>query len=59
MFAEKPIIFGDFLKMGAEKADRLYEEITDYEKLKSVFQDVINFFFFFIFKKRICFSKFI
>ena len=26
--------------MGAEKADRLYEEISDYDKLKSVFQDV-------------------
>ena len=29
------------MKMGAEKQARLYEEITDYEKLKSVFQDVI------------------
>ena len=28
------------MKMGAEKSERLYEEITDYEKLKSVFQDV-------------------
>ena len=40
LFAEKPIIFGDFMKMGAEKSERLYEEITDYEKLKSVFGDV-------------------
>ena len=40
IFSEKPIIFGDFMKMGAEKADKLYEEITDYEKLKSIFQDV-------------------
>jgi hypothetical protein len=28
------------MKMGAEKSERLYEEITDYEKLKSVFGDV-------------------
>jgi dynein heavy chain len=40
LFAEKPIIFGDFMKMGADKADRLYEEIHDYDKLKSIFQDV-------------------
>ena len=43
IFVEKPIIFGDFMKMGAEKVDRLYEEITDYEKLKSIFQDVCIF----------------
>jgi hypothetical protein len=29
-FYEKPIIFGDFMKMGADKADRLYEEITEH-----------------------------
>jgi hypothetical protein len=29
------------MKMGAEKSERLYEEITDYEKLKSIFGDVI------------------
>jgi hypothetical protein len=28
------------MRVGAEKENRLYEEITDYEKLKSVFQDV-------------------
>ena len=44
LFAEKPIIFGDFMKMGAEKNDRLYEEIADYEKMKSIFQDVNTFF---------------
>ncbi|CAF0752073.1 unnamed protein product [Brachionus calyciflorus] len=38
-FVEKPIIFGDFMKMGAEKSEKLYEEITDYEKMKSIFQD--------------------
>lgn len=41
VFVEKPVIFGDFMKMGADKQDRLYEEITDYEKMKSIFQDVI------------------
>jgi hypothetical protein len=41
MFHKKPIIFGDFMKIGAEKSERLYEEIHDYEKLKSVFEDVI------------------
>jgi dynein heavy chain, axonemal len=40
LFSEKPIIFGDFMKMGAETENKLYEEINDYEKLKSVFQDV-------------------
>jgi dynein heavy chain, axonemal len=44
LFAEKPIIFGDFMKIGAEKSDRLYEEIADYEKMKSIFQDVNNHF---------------
>lgn len=39
IFSVKPIIFGDFMKMGAEKSERLYEEITDYDKLKSIFED--------------------
>jgi hypothetical protein len=29
------------MKIGAEKSERLYEEITDYEKMKSIFQDVL------------------
>ena len=44
MFSKKPIIFGDFMKMGAEKSERLYEEISDYEKLKSIFEDVSGLF---------------
>ena len=36
----KPIIFGDFLKMGAEPADRMYEDLTDINKLKNVLNDV-------------------
>lgn len=39
-FTQSPIIFGDFLKMGAEKADRLYEEFADHKKLANVLQDV-------------------
>jgi hypothetical protein len=30
------------MKVGADKADRLYEEISDYDKMRSVFQDVSN-----------------
>ena len=36
----EPIIFGDYIKMGAEKHDRLYEELNDLKKLKNVLQDV-------------------
>ena len=39
-FVTDPIIFGDYIKMGAEKHDRLYEELSDLKKLKSVLQDV-------------------
>lgn len=28
------------MKIGAERSERLYEEIVDYEKMKSIFQDV-------------------
>jgi hypothetical protein len=40
VFAEKPIMFGDFMKMGAEKSEQFYEEITNYDKLRSVLTDV-------------------
>lgn len=39
-FVTNPIIFGDFIKPGAEKADRIYEELSDLKKLKSVLSDV-------------------
>jgi len=39
-FVTKPILFGDYLKMGQEKQDRLYEELADYKKLENVLQDV-------------------
>ncbi|XP_074661680.1 dynein axonemal heavy chain 6-like [Tubulanus polymorphus] len=41
-FVTNPIIFGDFIKMGADKADRLYEEFQDINKLKSVLQDYLD-----------------
>ena len=39
-FIKHPIIFGDFLKMGAAPADKMYEELTDLTKLQNVLQDV-------------------
>ena len=39
-FIQHPIIFGDFLKMGAAPADKMYEELTDLNKLQNVLQDV-------------------
>ncbi|XP_067839723.1 dynein axonemal heavy chain 6 [Heptranchias perlo] len=41
-FVTQPIIFGDFLKIGAEKVDRLYEDLTNYAKVKSVLQDYME-----------------
>ncbi|XP_072261492.1 dynein axonemal heavy chain 6 [Pyxicephalus adspersus] len=41
-FVTKPIIFGDFIKVGADKAERVYEDLTDMEKLQSVLQDYLD-----------------
>uniref|UniRef100_A0A7M4F990 Dynein axonemal heavy chain 6 n=1 Tax=Crocodylus porosus TaxID=8502 RepID=A0A7M4F990_CROPO len=41
-FLNKPIIFGDFLKFGADKADRLYEDLTNMEKIVTVLQDYLD-----------------
>ncbi|XP_071942686.1 dynein axonemal heavy chain 6-like [Antedon mediterranea] len=41
-FVTKPIIFGDFMKMGADPADRFYEDITDLNKLKNVLNDYLD-----------------
>ncbi|XP_063314781.1 dynein axonemal heavy chain 6 [Pelobates fuscus] len=41
-FITKPIIFGDFMKVGADKSDRMYEDLTDMEKLRSVLQDYLD-----------------
>ena len=37
---EKPIIFGDYMKMGAAKDDRMYEEIADFRKVTNVLTEV-------------------
>lgn len=39
-FEESPIIFGDYLKMGASQADRIYEELVDMKKVASVLSEV-------------------
>ncbi|XP_038570255.1 dynein heavy chain 6, axonemal isoform X1 [Micropterus salmoides] len=41
-FVNQPIIFGDFIKVGAEKQDRLYEDLTDMDKIQAVLQDYLN-----------------
>ncbi|XP_072373357.1 dynein axonemal heavy chain 6 [Scyliorhinus torazame] len=41
-FLTSPIIFGDFMKIGADKADRLYEDLLNYQKLKSTLQDYMD-----------------
>ena len=40
MFIDNPILFGDFLKMGADKADKMYEELNDFAKLRTILNDV-------------------
>ena len=39
-FEESPIIFGDFIKIGAADADKMYEELTNMKKLASVLDEV-------------------
>ena len=39
-FVKQPIIFGDFMKMGAAPSDKMYEELTDLTKVQTVLQDV-------------------
>ncbi|XP_072114311.1 dynein axonemal heavy chain 6 isoform X1 [Mobula birostris] len=41
-FTSKPIIFGDFLKIGADKSDRLYEDLNNYVKVKSVLREYMD-----------------
>ncbi|XP_061765226.1 dynein axonemal heavy chain 6 [Nerophis ophidion] len=40
-FVTEPIIFGDFIKVGAEKEERLYEDLTDLNKIQAVLQDYL------------------
>ncbi|TKS69211.1 Dynein heavy chain 6, axonemal [Collichthys lucidus] len=41
-FVTQPIIFGDFIMVGAEKEDRLYEDLTDMDKIQTVLQDYLD-----------------
>ncbi|KAL3884515.1 hypothetical protein ACJMK2_024650, partial [Sinanodonta woodiana] len=41
-FATNPIIFGDFMKMGVDRKDRIYEELSDTKKLYNVLQDYLD-----------------
>ncbi|KAL1023853.1 hypothetical protein UPYG_G00047240 [Umbra pygmaea] len=41
-FVTKPIIFGDFIKVGAEKSDRVYEDLTDIDKIRIVLQEYLD-----------------
>ncbi|XP_070598423.1 dynein axonemal heavy chain 6 isoform X2 [Erythrolamprus reginae] len=41
-FASKPILFGDYIKVGIDKADRIYEELPDMEKIIGVLQDYLD-----------------
>ncbi|XP_070710496.1 dynein axonemal heavy chain 6 [Pempheris klunzingeri] len=41
-FVTQPIIFGDFIKVGVEKEDRLYEDLTDMDKIQAVLQDYLD-----------------
>ena len=40
LFVTKPIIFGDFIKVGAPREDRTYEELNNTDKLSQALQDV-------------------
>ena len=39
-FESDPIIFGDYIKMGADVSDRLYEELADMKKVGNVLNEV-------------------
>uniref|UniRef100_A0A8C5FLE3 Dynein, axonemal, heavy chain 6 n=1 Tax=Gadus morhua TaxID=8049 RepID=A0A8C5FLE3_GADMO len=41
-FVTKPIIFGDFIKMGAAKEGRVYEDLTDMDRIRAVLQDYLD-----------------
>ena len=39
-FETTPILFGDFMKMGADPVDRIYEDLVDITKVKTLLADV-------------------
>jgi len=47
-FVTNPIIFGDFIKLGAAKEEKTYEEIVNMDKLHQVLIDVRIYFFIFL-----------
>ncbi|XP_044766447.1 dynein axonemal heavy chain 6 [Coccinella septempunctata] len=36
------LFFGDFMRFGAEKKDRIYEEITNIDKMRNILQDYMD-----------------
>lgn len=47
-FVSQPIIFGNFMKMAAPSTDRMYEDLTDIAKVKSVLTDVCVIYYIFL-----------
>ncbi|XP_006738893.2 dynein heavy chain 6, axonemal [Leptonychotes weddellii] len=41
-FLNRPIIFGDFIKFGADKIDRIYDDMPDMEKIANVLEDYLD-----------------
>ncbi|KAK3733193.1 hypothetical protein QZH41_008554, partial [Actinostola sp. cb2023] len=41
-FEKQPILFGDFMKMGADTSDRIYEELVDINKVKNLLTDYLD-----------------
>ncbi|XP_049712146.1 dynein axonemal heavy chain 6 isoform X2 [Elephas maximus indicus] len=41
-FLNKPIIFGDFIKFGIDKSERIYDDMPDMEKIAHVLQDYLD-----------------
>ncbi|XP_004388305.1 dynein axonemal heavy chain 6 [Trichechus manatus latirostris] len=41
-FLNRPIIFGDFIKFGIDKNDRIYDDMPDMEKIAHVLQDYLD-----------------
>uniref|UniRef100_A0A286XH43 Dynein axonemal heavy chain 6 n=1 Tax=Cavia porcellus TaxID=10141 RepID=A0A286XH43_CAVPO len=41
-FLNKPIIFGDFIKFGIEKSERIYDDMPDMDKIANVLQDYLD-----------------
>jgi dynein heavy chain, axonemal len=39
---DEQLIFGDFMVFGQAKTDRVYEEIRDFDKLKSILADYLD-----------------